>query len=134
MRDDDIPTPVVVPWPSFRHIFLRLAALIVVLIAIVAWQSRWPRYEISSKDISEASTREIRCFKGNAHALEIHVSGEINGHALFVTPYGQFELEPGQISLETGAEYYEESARWEYLPGDVTEGHLVVQYKFHIVY
>ena len=130
MRDDDIQTPVLVPWRNFLRACSFPAALLTILIGIVAWQSRWPRYEISSQDISEAATREIRCLKEYPHALDIHVSGEINGHATFIAPHGKFELEPGRVHLETGTEYYEMSARLEYVPEDVTEGHLVVKYNY----
>ncbi len=133
-KDDDILVPVVHSWKSIWRVLAVVVPVLLVLIAIVAWVSRWPRYEIAPGEIAARSVREIRCPReGNVYALAIHVSGEINGHATFVTPRGTFSLGPGRVDLETGGDYYEDKATLEYIPENVTEGQLVVKYKFRTI-
>ena len=133
MRDDDIPPPIAISWRGFLRVFSILAVILIALICLFAWYSRWSSYEIPSAEITTPSIRKIHCRSGNTHALEVHVSGQINGHATFVTPHGEFELQPGDVNLHVGSDYYSDDATLEYSPGNVTEGHLVVKYKFRTI-
>ncbi len=128
--DNDIEPPALVSWRSFWRVFFALAGTIIILILIICWYSRWPYYVISPEQISEKSAGTIYSQKGWPYALEVHISGQINGQATFVTPYGEFDLRPGKIDIETGRDYYEDNARLEYIPENVTEGHLTVKYRF----
>ena len=133
-QDDDIFPPVVVSWKSIRRVLAVVVPLLLILVALIAWLSRWPRYEIAADEIALPSVREIRCRRNDPHALEVHVSGEINGVATFVTPYGTYSLRPGAVDLKTGGEYYEDkAAKLKYIPENVTEGYLVVKYQFHTI-
>jgi hypothetical protein len=113
--------------------FFSLLPALIVLILTIAWHSRWPRYEIPPEKIAYRIDRDIQCRDGDPLFLDVHVSGYIDGYATFITPHGQFEIQPGNVDLRTGGDYYDKAAQLEYVPDNVTEGQLTVKYKFSTI-
>jgi len=119
---------------GLRRVFVWFTVVAAVLGAFV-WVSRLHSVTIDDARISVPNTCEIgRPSDQFITGLTAIVSGEIDGQAtISLDDYGRVhKIGPGQFELDISPhEFYSSHAKVFYSPTNVSNGHVVIKYKFY---
>lgn len=129
-RDANVLQPQLVSWRKVITIVVCLA----IAFALFQIFTRKPRVSIGNADIQNPVTFELTFGGQFPHALNLHVTGEIDGHAQLSTPHGTIPLKPGDVDERLAGDFYDAKLILDYTPTDVTQGHLDIAYRVHGVW
>jgi hypothetical protein len=106
-----------------------LAGFLVPLVGIFAWHSSWKTLTVP--DVCHAADIDLAAGSGSINGVTVWLSGSIDGTAEIWAEGWDRQIVSGQVDWRVYHDWFSQGCKLHYQPQGVTNGKLVVRYRFH---